>query len=375
VSATAAPALLELQREVDATWPGRSRLSDGILGDGAHQARASDHNTGDALDITYDPAAGPDLDELAALLFQDGRTRYVIWNKQIASRDIAGGAWRPYPGSNPHTRHLHVSIYPAQRDDVAPWPNNRAEGWAGQRGEEAVAAPQRLDQVPTGVPGLSRADEVALVRQGLLASWQSGEVDNVSWVQIPAGDYQIWVAAEPFSVRGLRLPASFGDDVEIASSGTVLPNTQAICDARYAAAPVKGVAITTNNPQGELYNDPDQVISFNQRMGPVGTTLVDGQWKEWIVEGPEQKLWQAVNYGMRRANGTVIQTPGHHHNSDRADQMSRYKGYSQLYAPTARKAFFQSAEIDLLDHMERGCPLGHFPAWLVAKLRGGGAVA
>ena len=49
-----APALLQLLRQLDAVWPERSHASDGILGDASHQARVSDHNTGDALDITFD---------------------------------------------------------------------------------------------------------------------------------------------------------------------------------------------------------------------------------------------------------------------------------------------------------------------------------
>jgi len=116
-----APTLLALRDAINQAFPSRSKASDGIMGDAAHQARASDHNNGDALDVTYDPENGPDLDALAVALLADPRVHYVIWKQRIANPEIEGGAWRAYSGTNPHTKHLHVSIYPARRDDVDPW--------------------------------------------------------------------------------------------------------------------------------------------------------------------------------------------------------------------------------------------------------------
>ncbi len=104
-----APALLVLLRQLDGGWPERSKASDGILGDAAHQARASDHNTGDALDITIDSAHGPDPRALARALLLDARTHYVIFDGRIANREMEAGAWRTYPGPDPHTTHVHVS--------------------------------------------------------------------------------------------------------------------------------------------------------------------------------------------------------------------------------------------------------------------------
>lgn len=118
---TPAPALVALLAQIDAQWPTRGRASDGIGGDAEHQQRQSDHNTGDALDITADPANGPPLDVLAAALLRDPRTHYVIWNRRIANPEKAGGAWRPYTGASPHTDHLHLSIYPEKRNDGSAW--------------------------------------------------------------------------------------------------------------------------------------------------------------------------------------------------------------------------------------------------------------
>lgn len=119
--ATPAPSLLALRDTIDARYPNRSKASDGILGDAAHAARASDHNDGNALDITYDPEHGPDLEQLAEGLFADERVNYVIWNRRIRNRAYEGGAWREYAGANPHDHHLHVSIHASARDDTSAW--------------------------------------------------------------------------------------------------------------------------------------------------------------------------------------------------------------------------------------------------------------
>lgn len=122
-----APALLRLLAQVDAAYPSRSRAADGILPSAAHHAKhpTSDHERGDALDITLDPMHGPDLDRLAEDLLLDPRVTYVIWNRRIANRAIDGGAWRPYQTTaiqtDPHTGHLHVSVAAARRANASPW--------------------------------------------------------------------------------------------------------------------------------------------------------------------------------------------------------------------------------------------------------------
>ena len=40
----ASPSLVTLRKEVDARWPGRSRISDGVIGDDRHAARMNSHN-------------------------------------------------------------------------------------------------------------------------------------------------------------------------------------------------------------------------------------------------------------------------------------------------------------------------------------------
>lgn len=125
-----AKALLALRDAVDALAPDRDRSSDGILGDLAHQARASDHNPNaagvvQAIDISHDPAHGVDTYALAELLRQrrDRRIAYVISNRRIVSATVSPWEWRPYEGSNQHSHHMHVSLRgdPALYDDASPW--------------------------------------------------------------------------------------------------------------------------------------------------------------------------------------------------------------------------------------------------------------
>ncbi len=112
------------QALTDATkhWPRRNRASDGIMGDRAHQQRPSDHNQGNAYDLTHDPANGVDCHELSRQVINDHRVTYVIFNHRIYNRRRAAEGWRNYTGPNPHTKHMHVSIRPESRGDLSPWP-------------------------------------------------------------------------------------------------------------------------------------------------------------------------------------------------------------------------------------------------------------
>lgn len=119
---TPAPACLQAIKDANEAFPGRKKASDGIMGDASHQARKSDHNDGNAFDITHDPESGCDGETIATLALQDPRTKYVIWNRRIYNLELGDKAWRPYNGANPHTHHCHVSIRGTARDDVSRWP-------------------------------------------------------------------------------------------------------------------------------------------------------------------------------------------------------------------------------------------------------------
>ena len=133
-----ARAITALREEVNRQAPNRSKASDGTIGDAAHRSRDSDHNpwiedgnTGvvSAVDITHDAAGGCSAETLAQSLQsgRDPRVKYVIWNRRIMSSYAQGGTapwvWRSYSGSNPHTKHVHISLNAdkSDYDSTAPW--------------------------------------------------------------------------------------------------------------------------------------------------------------------------------------------------------------------------------------------------------------
>ena len=134
--ATPAPACRKALADATHRWPTRDKLSDGIMGDARHMARKSDHNQGNAVDVTHDPLAGCDGALIAAIAIQDPRVTYVICNRHIYNRARAAEGWRAYHGTDPHTHHCHVSIHASSRDDESAW------GWASEGG--AIALPEAL---------------------------------------------------------------------------------------------------------------------------------------------------------------------------------------------------------------------------------------
>src|SRR5690606_1786361 len=131
-----ARSLETLRDQINARYPNRNRASDGTIGDAAHATRDSDHNPWvrdgrlgvvTALDITHDPAHGVDIDRLTDELqaSRDPRIKYVIANGLIMDTRPGFNPWRwvRYTGSNPHTRHFHLSVMPdkGRYDDTRPW--------------------------------------------------------------------------------------------------------------------------------------------------------------------------------------------------------------------------------------------------------------
>jgi hypothetical protein len=130
-----AHSLNTLLAQLNALAPKRSKLSDGSIGDTAHQNRSSDHNPWypppgggivTARDFTHDPAGGLDCHRLADVLAnrRDTRIKYIIWNRRILSgrQGPSPWVWRAYSGANPHTQHLHLSVVASSAcDSTAPW--------------------------------------------------------------------------------------------------------------------------------------------------------------------------------------------------------------------------------------------------------------
>lgn len=132
-----AKSLLKLREQINTALPDRLRISDGGIGDAAHTSRNSDHNPWvrdskgqpivTAIDLTHDPDFnGLDCNKLAEALRKsaDPRIKYLIWNCQITTRMSGGGfGWKKYNGSNPHTKHLHISVVDREFlfDSDSPW--------------------------------------------------------------------------------------------------------------------------------------------------------------------------------------------------------------------------------------------------------------
>lgn len=120
-----AMSLVQLGHEVNRMAPNRSKASDGTIGDSSHSSRTSDHNPDSrgvvrARDITHDPANGLDCHKLADQIKDDVRVKYLIWDRRIWNPSISR-SWRSYSGSNPHTKHLHVSVRTDNGDNTQAW--------------------------------------------------------------------------------------------------------------------------------------------------------------------------------------------------------------------------------------------------------------
>lgn len=120
VAKKATPAAIAVLRQATAISPSRTKASDGLLPSKAHihQNPNSDHNTGLAVDLTHDPAKGIDCHDMYEQLKSDKRVKYLIFKGQIW---IPGRGDKPYTGSNPHNKHLHISIKDNCGDDTSPW--------------------------------------------------------------------------------------------------------------------------------------------------------------------------------------------------------------------------------------------------------------
>jgi hypothetical protein len=116
----ATPAAIAVLRQATAHWPKRNKASDGLLPSKAHvhQNPNSDHNSGFAVDLTHDPSNGIYCQVIYTQLQKDPRVKYLIFKGRIWSKEKGE---RIYTGSNPHNKHLHISIKEECGNDTSPW--------------------------------------------------------------------------------------------------------------------------------------------------------------------------------------------------------------------------------------------------------------
>lgn len=119
----ATPAAIAVLRQATALFPKRNKASDGLLPSAAHVQASpnSDHNLGLATDLTHDPKNGIDCEVIFEELKKDVRVSYLIFKGKIWSKERRAEGNRVYTGSNPHNKHLHISIKPAYSNDTSPW--------------------------------------------------------------------------------------------------------------------------------------------------------------------------------------------------------------------------------------------------------------
>lgn len=119
-----APACKAALAQATKRWPGRRTSSDGVCASAQHskQNPTSDHETGNAFDLSHDPEHGVDTYALADMMRRnpDPRVKYVISNGRIWNPSISPN-WRKYTGANKHDHHMHVSIIPGARGDRNDW--------------------------------------------------------------------------------------------------------------------------------------------------------------------------------------------------------------------------------------------------------------
>jgi hypothetical protein len=123
VAKKATPAAIAVLRQATAIAPLRKKASDGLLPSRAHLSKSpnSDHNTGYAVDLTHDPKNGIDCFDIFEKLKEDKRVKYLIFQGKIWSKEKAKQGNRVYTGSNPHNKHLHISINDDMGKDTSPW--------------------------------------------------------------------------------------------------------------------------------------------------------------------------------------------------------------------------------------------------------------
>jgi peptidoglycan hydrolase-like protein with peptidoglycan-binding domain len=303
----AAPSLVTLRKEVDARWPGRSRVSDGAIGDTRHSTRTNSHNpvgsgTGPgvgtrgavhAMDITSD---GIDVATFLSAVVGDARVWYVIHDGRIWSRTTG---WAPVAHrGDPHSTHIHVNL----REDsqaTAVAAENDTRSWFGGGGTSTAFFPSparssltakqttRLQRaliatgysIPAGATGKYGAQTTAAVAAFQQAQgWSGSQADGIAG---PETLRRLGVTA-PGSTSGGR-GASAGARPATASK----PRTPA-SSATPVAAPKPGTNRSWDPDNGRLVYDLQNALIAKGYSIPAGPTGYFGtRTKQAVAEFQE----------------------------------------------------------------------------------------
>lgn len=103
----------------------------GTIGDAQHRSEVSDHNPNAAGRVNAaDLMLGrffteADALELIPFLITDPRTKYLIHDRRIwrdpVGHTAAEAGWHDYTGTDPHTDHIHLSVWDSAHTSTGPW--------------------------------------------------------------------------------------------------------------------------------------------------------------------------------------------------------------------------------------------------------------
>ena len=274
-----APALAQLRAEVNKKWPKRSKASDGTIGDPAHSARVSDHNPNgrgsvNAMDIT---ARGIDTGTLIAVAKKHPSVRYIIHNRRIMNRDIGNFAARPYRGANPHTQHVHISLYQSATAE------NRKQSWGLANAKAVTGVSTGGSSSPTYKTVSGSTPLVKLYHKG----------EPVKRIQKAVG-----VKADgyygPATVKAVK---AFQKAHKLATDGIVGDKTwAAINGGKKAPKPSPSKSDTFPLPKGHFYYTEDK-----------RSTVHSGYWKK---DRPAiRKIQKKVGTGVDGGYGVKTKAP------------------------------------------------------------------
>lgn len=107
----------QMREQIDDSFPGRDRRSDGWVADARHSSKSDHSPRKNGVVRAIDIDANLDdtntsmylADQIRRAGKTDKRIKYVIHAGKIAS-GIGLWRWRPYKGVNPHFTHIHVSF-------------------------------------------------------------------------------------------------------------------------------------------------------------------------------------------------------------------------------------------------------------------------
>lgn len=179
MSCRPAPACQAALDEASRRWPWRRTSSDGTCASPDHRRRSpvSDHNPNaeglaTAYDLSHDPSHGVNCGVLSRYVIHDRRTKYVIFNRQIWSREQP--YWRVYSGDSPHTEHMHVSVLRQYEYDTSPWFSSSPSPSTGTEADLTLAEHRMLQAVYDVIAKSQTTKEV-----GALLGEMNSKVDTI----------------------------------------------------------------------------------------------------------------------------------------------------------------------------------------------------